>query len=273
MSALQDFSEAQLFFLAFVLLSAPVFLYLYIRPAIEAKPQKLKGQTSSEGTAGEVSTPGLPRVSSGLPVIDAEAPLPLDNTAKPAGPAEPAELTCVTKERTQRDEVLPPCAAPGTMAHDAVILPLRPKPSEAGFPAKAHYDVPASCSFQIVLEVRGLIEPQELALEMASSVANEESGSLVAEIGEGEEVGLILECLSGSGSDAGDEPPIDIDAAYQAFSLGSRPVTAIFLAHSRAVECITDANMSLRVTACGVATGKIDFEITVYPTIPVSRPV
>ncbi len=269
MSTVQEFSNAQLFFLAFVVLSLPVFLYFYIKPAIEGTPPELQTHPSSEGsgTADEVSKLDSPRRSTGFPLANAAAPSWRDDTAKPAGPCEPAHLSSSTEEVDRRGEVFASGSAPGTLAHDIVILPLRQKPpallaSEGGFP---RYQVPGSHSFQIVLEVKGLLEPQELELEMASSAANEGSGSLVAEIGEGEKVGLSLECLPGSENERGDEPPIDIDATHQAFSLCSRPVTAIFLAHSRAVETATKADMSLRVTAGRLEIGTIDFEITVYP--------
>jgi hypothetical protein len=260
-SALQEFSDAQLFFLAFALMSSPVFLYFYLRAAIEGTTQKLLRRPSSEG---------------GIAIIDAEAPSSRHSTAKPAGPREAADLAPVPEDLDQRDEVFSLGAAPRTIAHDVIILPLRHKPlalptSEAAFPAKAHYRVPGSHSFQIMLEVKGLLEPQELEREMTSSVADEASGPLIAEIGEGETVGLSLECLPGPENDRGDERAIDIDSTYQAFSLGSRPVTAIFLAHSKAVEIATEANMSLRITAGEAEIGTIDFEITVDPTIQITR--
>jgi len=243
-----------------MLLSAPVFLYFYLRPVIEGTPPKVQTHPSGED---------------GFAVIDAEAPSSRDSTAKATGRREPADLASVTEDFGQRDEVFLRGAAP--IAHDVIILPLRQKPLalpvlDAGFPAKAHYHVPGGHSFHIMLEVKGLLDPQELARETTSSVAGEASSSLIAEIGEGETVGLTLECLPGPEDDRGDERAIDIDTTYQAFSLGSRPVTAIFLAHSKAIQAATKANMSLRITAGEVEIGTIDFEITVDPTIEITGP-
>ncbi len=273
MSAFQEFSDAQQFFLVFAFLSAPVFLYFYFRATLDGTTPALQRGLSSEGTANKVPELGQFPLSSGFKVTDAEAPLPRESIAKPVGSAEPGHRTSVTEGAHQRDEMFPHAAVPRTGAHDIVILPLIRKPSavktwEAGFPAKPRYQVPGGHSFQIVLEVKGLLDPEELAREMAPSAANEECRSLIAEIGEGETVGLILECLTGSEHAQGDGRPIDVDTTYQAFALGSRPVTALFMAHARAVEGPTNAAMALRVMAGGVETGRIEFEITVDPAIP-----
>ncbi|MGB8737934.1 MAG: hypothetical protein WCD20_17755 [Rhodomicrobium sp.] len=253
MSALQEFSGAQQFFLVFVLLSSPVFLYFYLRATL--------GRARPKPHTAELSQFPL---SSGLPATDAEAPSLRESIAEPVGNVEPAQ--------DHRDGMFPRGTFPAP--YDIVILPLRQRPSaagEAGFPAKPRYQVLGGHSFQIVLEVKGLLTPQELAEEMDSPEDDEESGLLIAEIVEGETVGLTLECLPSSEDAQGDSQPIDIDSTYQAFSLGSRPVTAIFMAHARPVETETSAAMSLRIMAGGVAAGRIDFEITVYP--PVTPPV
>jgi len=258
MPILEEFTEAQLFFLVFLLLSLPVFLYFYFRGALEtAVPE----QYSFDGRP-PAGTPGA--VNRTLEPIAApdEGPEPL-----PA-PAAPAAFTSVPGDAEPRTGPMAR-SSHAPVAHDVAILPWhkdsavqQQEPPE--FSEKPEYWVPGGLSFRIMVRIECLLD--DLGDETALPAGAGKFGALVAEIGQGEEVGLFLECLSASQDGRGEEPPVDIDARYQALPLGPRPATVIFVARSMPVESEAKARMSLWIMSGAVKLGAIDFEIAVYPS-------
>ncbi len=244
MPVLKEFSDPQQFFLVFLALSLPIFLYFYFRAGRDAAAP---GVYSGQENQSAVQEAGANRTPEPLPAPDEGY-----DTLEP------------TNGLMARDN------AHASMAHDALILPWRnAPPAEQNLEPPAYtkmpqYRVPSSLSFKIMLEIECLLD--ELG-EAALPAGTGKFGALFAEIGQGEEVGLLLECLSAAEDGRAKEPPVDIDAKYQALPLGSRPATVIFVAHSKSIESEAKAKMSLRIMSGGVKLGAIDFEITVYPSV------
>ncbi len=268
MSIVREFSDAQLFFVAFLFLSLPTFMYLYLRSeyALRTEQSPSPARRPRIADTAAVADP----VWLGEPISDIGAEAAQDSPAAKTSSRTLTLLAPATQEAGQGDRMRAPGTTHGSpLAHEIIGFPWSEEPSSVSmadpvrFVARAPKRVPGNHSFEIAIEIEHLLDLQELG--NGAPPENEISASFVAEIGPGSSVQLMLECLPASEDPREEDRPINIDAQYQALCWKSRPLTAIFVAHSGAPASATTVSLSLLVTAGGIKLAPADFEIIVDP--------
>jgi len=245
MSVMESLSDAQLFFLVFVVLSSPVFIFFYLRGALTGikpnEPLAGRTQTASEPprVSDKASEPDIHPSAARTAATDAQAPLLPESAVN-----------------------LP---APESLS-GALETPAGKSRGQVQFSVEAPDRVPDNHDFEISVEIESFPDRLKPADEMPSPRIGEICGSPVEENKQEPRLALILECMPIADGIRREKRPITIYAPYRAVSWRSRPLKAKFAAHSNAVESKAKANMVLWVTARGIALGTIDFEITVDPS-------
>ena len=253
MSALGNLDGVQIFFLAFLTLSLPVYVSLLLWHALPRRQKQARefipAPASGPRQAFEADAyePASAQRTVSTVKFDPGPVLPLERTSKLAasefrssGAAREANLP----RRAQ--------SAVASLGPDAVQIALN---------APAH--VRGNRHFEISVDIESLIEAPEARQGASPEPAAAIGEPLIAEITPRSRVGLILECLPAPDSAGREERLITIDAPYQVLSWGSRPLTVLFSAHSGPVQATAKANMLLWVAAQGVELGTIEFDIAV----------
>jgi len=273
MSILREFSEAQIFFFFFLLLSLPAFLYLYLiatRDTATPAQDSFEGQPASKlPQTTERSLQPMPASDYGCnPSAEPRAALLEGKAAKWPASGAADVLAPVTSDTDRRKELPAAGMAHPPIDRNVAILPWHPRPlavhklEAAPLSQERGYQVPAGLTFGIMVEIGCLADGlgDETALPESAGTSG------LFEIGQGDEVGLFLECLPCAPNAWEEDLPVEIDVPYQAFRLESRPLTAVFAARSKPAGNAAKAKMLLRIISGSVELGTIDFELTVDPS-------
>ncbi len=245
MSVVESLSDAQLFFLAFLLLSSPVFIVLYLRGALTGinpnEPLAGRKQPALERprVREKASEPEIYPSAARTAVTDAQAPLLRESAV-----------------------MLPaPESLPGTLETPAGM---GPRPVQ--FSLKAPAQVPGNHDFEISVEIESFPDRLKPADEMPLPITGETCGSPVEENKQESRLALILECMPIADGIRREKRPVTIYAPFRAVSWKPRPLRAKFAARSHTAGSKAKANMVLWITGGGIALGAIDFEIAVDPS-------